>query len=218
MKIYAINGSPRKKWNTATMLENFCKGADAAGAETETIHLYDLNFKGCVSCNVCKRKGPLYGKCGYKDELSPILEMLAVADGIAFASPIYFHDITAQLRGLLERLFFQYHSLDEGGSSLAPKKIPTAMIYTMNVTEDRMREDKYPENLSATELYLQYTFFYDVDILYAFDTYEFDDYSKYHASYWNEAEKAAWRKNQFPLDCQKAYHCGQSMVEKIKSN
>ena len=49
MKVIAINGSPRKKWNTATMLEKALEGATSEGAETELIHLYDLNFKGCTS-------------------------------------------------------------------------------------------------------------------------------------------------------------------------
>lgn len=48
-KVYAINGSPRKKWNTAILLEHALKGA-----ETELIHLYDLDFKGCRSCFACK--------------------------------------------------------------------------------------------------------------------------------------------------------------------
>jgi len=46
MKVIAINGSLRKKWNTATMLERALEGAASGGAETELIHLYDLNFKG----------------------------------------------------------------------------------------------------------------------------------------------------------------------------
>ncbi|MCO5381118.1 MAG: flavodoxin family protein [Methanosarcina barkeri] len=57
MKVIAINGSPRKKWNTATLLEKALEGAVSEGAETEIIHLYDLNFKGCTSCFACKLKG-----------------------------------------------------------------------------------------------------------------------------------------------------------------
>ena len=50
MKVMAINGSPRKKWNTATLLDKALEGAASQGAETELIHLYDLNYKGCISC------------------------------------------------------------------------------------------------------------------------------------------------------------------------
>ena len=50
MKLIAINGSPRKNKNTATLIKHALDGATSAGAETELIHLYDLNFKGCISC------------------------------------------------------------------------------------------------------------------------------------------------------------------------
>ena len=44
MKVLAINGSPRKKWNTATLLEKAIEGAASVDAETELVHLYDLDF------------------------------------------------------------------------------------------------------------------------------------------------------------------------------
>ena len=49
-KIIAVNGSPRKKGSTAELLENALRGAKDAGAETELVNLYSLNFKGCISC------------------------------------------------------------------------------------------------------------------------------------------------------------------------
>ena len=57
MKILAVNGSPRKNWNTATLLGKALEGATSQGAETEFDHLYDLNFKGCQSCFSCKTMG-----------------------------------------------------------------------------------------------------------------------------------------------------------------
>ncbi len=56
MKVMAFNGSPRKTWNTATLLGQALEGAASQGAETELIHLYDLSYQGCVSCFACKRK------------------------------------------------------------------------------------------------------------------------------------------------------------------
>ena len=50
MKVIAINGSPRKKWNTATLLNRSLEGAASFGAETEYIHLYDLDYQGFISC------------------------------------------------------------------------------------------------------------------------------------------------------------------------
>ncbi len=54
MKILALNESPRKKWNTATLLKKALDGAASQGPKTELIHLYDLNYKGCISCFACK--------------------------------------------------------------------------------------------------------------------------------------------------------------------
>ena len=66
MKYYAINGSPRKKNNTATVLAKALEGVVAAqpDAQTEMLHLYDYTYKGCISCFECKRiGGKSYGKC-----------------------------------------------------------------------------------------------------------------------------------------------------------
>jgi multimeric flavodoxin WrbA len=57
MKVIALNGSPRKKWNTSTLLKHALDGAASRGAKTELIHLYDYNYKGCISCFACKLKG-----------------------------------------------------------------------------------------------------------------------------------------------------------------
>jgi multimeric flavodoxin WrbA len=56
MQLIAINGSPRKNWNTAKLLEQAIEGAKSLGAQTELIHLYDLNFQGCTSCFACNAK------------------------------------------------------------------------------------------------------------------------------------------------------------------
>ena len=81
MKAIFINGSPRKNKNTAQMLESAMRGAQEAGAEVEMIHLYGLNYKGCMSCFLCKRKGnTANGLCGFKDELQPVLENVINAD------------------------------------------------------------------------------------------------------------------------------------------
>ncbi|MDR2657827.1 MAG: flavodoxin family protein, partial [Oscillospiraceae bacterium] len=71
-KVIAINGSPRKNGNTATLLQKAMDGAASVGAETELVHLVDLNYKGCVSCFACKRKGAKYpNTCSMQDDLSP---------------------------------------------------------------------------------------------------------------------------------------------------
>jgi len=83
MKVMAFNGSPRREWNTATLLEKALEGAASMGAETELVYLYDLDFKGCRSCFECKLKGgKSYGKCAVRDDLRPILNKVEHADVI----------------------------------------------------------------------------------------------------------------------------------------
>ena len=136
MKVIALNGSPRKKWNTATLLEKALEGAASQGAETELIHLYDLDFKGCVSCFACKTKdGESYGRCAVKDDLAPILGKIAESDAIILGSPIYLCDFTGEMRSFMERLLFPYLTYTDPSQSLFPKKIHTALFYTMNSTQ-----------------------------------------------------------------------------------
>ena len=115
MKLLAFNGSPRKKWNTATLLEHALKGAKSEGAKTELIHLYDLDYKGCTSCFACKRIGSKsYGHCAVKDDLLPVFKKVEAADAILVGSPIYYSITTGETRCFLERLMYQVLGLRQG--------------------------------------------------------------------------------------------------------
>lgn len=214
MKIMAINGSPRKKWNTGTMLANALEGAAAAyaGAETELINLYDYKYHGCISCFECKRLGgPSYGKCVVKDDIQPILQRVVEADGVIFGSPIYFSDVTGMMRCFLERLLFSHFVYDKDYSSLAPKKVHTAFIYTMNVPENMMDELHYPERLAVMEGFAERIFGHKPKTAYACNTYQFKDYSKYASSAFDPAAKLKQRETQFPIDCEHARDLGKTL-------
>lgn len=219
MRIYAVNGSPRKKCNTATVLMKALEGAAEGGgpqARTELLHLYAYTYKGCISCFECKRLGGRsYGRCAVQDELAPVLEKLAEADGIIFGSPIYFKEITGMMRCFLERFLFQYFVYDQEYSSLAPKKMKTACIYTMNVPSAVMTEMQYPEQLKSMEFFIGKAFSAP-SALYVNDTYQFSDYSKYKVECFSEKDKARHRDEQFPVDCQRAYELGLNMARQIK--
>ena len=75
MNVIAVNGGPRKDWNTGTMLKSALEGAESVGARTKLVHLYDLTYKGCTSCFSCKRKGnDCGGLCAMRDDLRAVLE------------------------------------------------------------------------------------------------------------------------------------------------
>lgn len=218
MKVIAINGSPRKSKNTATLLNKALEGAASQGAETELIHLYDLNFKGCISCFSCKLKnGKSYGKCALKDDLTPILDKIADADAIILGSPIYLRSVTGTMRSFLERAIFQYLVYDADHSSLFTKKIPTGFIFTMNITKNQMEDSKLENDLKPIETYVE-RIFGSFEPLYINDTYQFDDYSKYVATMFDENKKATARDEQFPKDCEAAFNMGVRFANEIKAS
>jgi multimeric flavodoxin WrbA len=109
MKAMAVNGSPRRGWNTATLLRKTLAGAKRKGAETDLVHLYNLSYRGCISCFSCKKiGGKSYGRCAVRDELTPVLQRAAEADILILGSPIYFHTETGEMRSFMERLLFPY--------------------------------------------------------------------------------------------------------------
>jgi multimeric flavodoxin WrbA len=179
MKVMAFNGSPRKKWNTATLLEKALEGAASQGAETELIHLYDLDFKGCISCFACKtRGGKSYGRCAVQDDLTAVFSNIENADAIILGSPIYFGCVSGEMRSFMERLLFPYLRYTDPPQSLFPNRIKTGFIYTMNVTEDQMREWGYLRLFNHHEMILKMIFGAS-EYICSFDTYQFDDYSKF---------------------------------------
>jgi multimeric flavodoxin WrbA len=206
--VIAINGSPRKKWNTAMMLESALKGAESQGADTELVHLYDLEFKGCTSCFACKLKGgKSYGKCAVKDELTPVLDRIADADALILGSPIYFGTVTGEMRCFMERLLFPYLMYTRPPSSLFSRKIQTAFIYTMNVSEQGMKEYQYPVHTGLNESVLARTFGH-AESLFSFETLQFEDYSKMVFNYFDPEERKERRRTVFPKDLEKAFELG----------
>ena len=157
MKIIAFNGSPRKNGNTATLLKEALDGAADAGASVELVHLYSLNFKGCTSCFKCKKLGgDSYGTCAMKDDLTPFLRSISQYDGLILGTPVYFGVENGETRSFLERLMFPFLTYTPGYASLFQKKMPTALVYTMNLDEERMKEMGYPASMERTRSYLDH--------------------------------------------------------------
>lgn len=214
-KIYAVNCSPRKSGNTSRVLENALKGASDAGAETKLIHLRDLNFTGCRSCFACKRKGCSNpGRCVAQDDLTQVLEEICDGDGLIIGTPVYFGGETGMCRNLIERLYFPVLSYDDLSVTLARKKFPVAFVYTMNVPEEMMQKIGYTEKFRLLPEYAGRMFGNgQSQTLFVCDTWQFDDYDKYHAARFDVAHKAEMRNTQFPKDCEAAYRIGQEMAQ-----
>ncbi|MBR1928725.1 MAG: flavodoxin family protein [Paludibacteraceae bacterium] len=228
MNAIFINGSPRKNKNTALMLQSAMRGAQQAGAQTELVHLYDIQFQGCKSCFACKLKNSrCNGVCAIKDDLLPLLERCRQADVLVLGSPVYYSYPTGVMRAFMERLMFPigtylYEPTDAGeGHSggkhvvLRDKVIPTAMIFTMNCPEDYMKQISYPTLLEENTKCMTDIFGYS-ETLYACNTYQFNDYSRYAFNLFSEEDKRKYRDEHFPIDLQNAYELGIRLVDKAK--
>ncbi|MBE6828640.1 MAG: flavodoxin family protein [Ruminococcaceae bacterium] len=213
MNVIAVNGSPRKKWNTATLLQNALGGAESVGAQTEMIHLYDLQYRGCISCFACKRKGGALGRCAMRDDLTDVLEKIIHCDVLLLGTPIYFANITGEMLSFLERLLFSAMTYNTGHPSTFQGKLSSGFIYTMNVPKDAM------EKLGYNVLFDRYKALLErlggpSEFIASNDTYQFNDYSKYEASMFSEEHKARVKAEQFPIDCRKAFEMGARLAGK----
>jgi multimeric flavodoxin WrbA len=216
MKIIAFNGSPRKKWNTATLLEKALEGASSQGAKTELIHLYDLSYKGCISCFSCKVKnGKSNGRCAVKDDLTPIFEQVLETQALIFGSPIYLGTATGQMRSFMERLVFPFLPYTDPPGTNFPRKIKTGFIYTLGATEEMSMERGFNHHISINEMILE-RIFGSSESLCSYDTYQFEDYSKVFAPRFDPEKKAQRRRDIFPLDCARAFEMGVRLAGKDK--
>jgi multimeric flavodoxin WrbA len=208
--VIAINGSPRKNANTATLLQKALDGAASTGAETELIHLIDLQYQGCTSCFACKRKGTKFiGACASRDDLTPVLEKVMRSGAVILGSPIYLADVTALMRAFIERFGFMNVSYDKNGHNAFTGKINGAFFYTMNVSKpvSTLFTYVYKFNTGLLKRCLRGK----VEQLICTDTWQFDDYDKYMASNFDVAKKKKARETVFPKDCEKAYQIGKRL-------
>ncbi len=213
MKLLAINGSPRKKWNTAQLLEKVVEGAASQGADTELVHLYDLKYTGCISCFQCKEiGGKSFGRCSVKDELTPLLQRAHEADVIVLGSPFYFATETAQMRAFLERFLFQYYLYSNIKPFPVPKKKATALLYTMGLPQDKMDEFGITSFINNRTKFFMERLFERCELFLSCDTKQFADYSKYDADVWDVSAKLKRHEEVFPKELEQAYEFGVKLV------
>ena len=205
MKTIVINASPRKRWNTAEIMKSAAEGAESVGAEVEYVNLYELDFKGCMSCLACKKTNKEKGKCYWKDDLSPLIERILNADALLIGSPIYFSQPTSGFRALLERLLFCVLSYD-GDGTYYNGKLNVGFFYTMNAPKeyyDKVYKSKFEEFESMFALLNANVTSYGV-----VDTVQVKDYSQFNMGMFDENHKKEFRENHFQIDLDEAFKIG----------
>jgi len=172
MKIVCLYGSARKKGNSAVLARHFLDTAEQRGAQIEEVYLNGLNLRGCQGCNRCKID---LETCVLKDDLAPVLDAVFHADLVVFASPVYYGDVTAQLKMFIDRSFCYlrpgYIKLEH--PSRLPERKPLVFILAQGHRDDEAFADILPR---YSDLF-RWTGFADVHPLRAVDIYHPGDAS-----------------------------------------
>ncbi|MGI9536105.1 MAG: flavodoxin family protein [Desulfocapsaceae bacterium] len=102
MKIVSLLGSPRRNGNSTQLADIVASVLEDKGNRVTRFFLNKLDFKGCQACYACKHKSEI---CIVDDDLAPVLEAVKEADVIIMATPIYWGDISAQLKAFIDRTY-----------------------------------------------------------------------------------------------------------------
>ncbi|MBI5520574.1 MAG: flavodoxin family protein [Desulfovibrio sp.] len=150
-RIVCLNGSPRRGGNSAAMARALCEAARGAGAEVQVFNLNSLKYRGCQGCLKCKTGAEA---CVLKDGLTEVLEAVRGCDALVLATPVYFGEVTAQLKGFIDRCYSfltpDYAFNKEKRTRLAPGK-----TFCMVIAQGHPREDLF------TDIFPRYAYFFN---------------------------------------------------------
>ena len=123
MKITILNGSPRHNGNTQIMADTFSETARENGHTVNILNIANMNIRGCLGCKYCYSHG---GKCVQDDDMENVLAELSDTDMVVFASPVYWFDMTAQLKTVYLKwedkgIITVPNMLDKGSMKACPK-------------------------------------------------------------------------------------------------
>ncbi|MBQ7752171.1 MAG: flavodoxin family protein [Treponema sp.] len=208
-KIVVVNASPRKGWNTDTLLMEAAKGAGAAGAEIVKFDLFKLEkYTGCISCFGCKRE-KFKGHCICRDGLTPVLDAIREADGLIIGSPNYLSELTASFRALYERLIFQNLTYNAETPCCNEHPIPVLFIMTSNAPDTMYTGlvENYKNTLTR--------FVGPAETFVSGNTLQLKDYSKtdWPWTMFNPDEKLQRHETVFPEECKKVFEMGKRIFQ-----
>lgn len=119
MKILVLTGSPRRGGNSSVLADHFIKGATEAGHECARFDAAFKNVHPCTGCNHCGMDGP----CVFQDDFEFVRRHIVTADLVAFATPMYYFGVSAQLKAVIDR----FYAIN--GQIHAPKQAVLLMTY-----------------------------------------------------------------------------------------
>lgn len=165
MKIVAVLGSPQPRGNSAGLARAFLAAAREQGAEVQEYALNQMNFQGCQGCRACKTKN---GACSLEDDLSPVLQAVKGADLLLLASPVYFGDLSGQLKCFFDRTF-SYFNPDFSS------RLPAGKQAVVVLAQGNPDPDKFADLFARYEGWLKFHGFDTVHLLRAVGVLESGD-------------------------------------------
>ena len=103
MNILILQGSPRVNGNTAWMAEEYKNAALAAGHDVTLVNVSKKKIAGCLACEYCHGKGN--GACIQQDDMQELYQLMAEADVLVLAAPIYYFTLAAQIQAPIQRMY-----------------------------------------------------------------------------------------------------------------
>ena len=103
-KVIVISTSLRAGSNSQVLAEQFAEGAKSAGNEVEFITLRGKEIKFCMGCLACQK----IGKCVIRDDVNDIMDKVLEADVVCWATPIYYYEMSGQMKTLIDRMNAMY--------------------------------------------------------------------------------------------------------------
>ncbi len=148
MNVVTLLGSPRPGKTSATIAHRFTATTAQLGAQTRIFELNRLNYRGCQGCYACKTT---MERCVLDDDLTAVLDAVHKADVVVLASPVYFGEVTSQLKGFIDRTFS--YLVPDYPTNPQPSRLAGAKSLVFILTQG------YPKEEAFADIFPRYEFF-----------------------------------------------------------
>ncbi|GFO54642.1 FMN reductase [Geomonas sp. Red276] len=147
MNIVTLLGSPRSQGNSSTIARRIIQAAEADGWTSRTFELNRLTYRGCQGCYACKQGRD---DCVVRDDMTEVLAAVREADLVVLATPVYYGDLSSQLKAFMDRTFSYLvpgYATAQQPSRLSPKKL----IF--------VQSQGHPDEASFADIFPRYQYF-----------------------------------------------------------
>jgi len=156
MNIVCLFGSPRPKGNSAAIAKRFCERAREEGATVRSFSLNKLTYRGCQGCLTCKTK---LDRCVLEDDLTDVLDAVRDADLLLMASPVYYGEVSSQLKGFIDRTFS--YLVSDYTTNPNPSRLKPGKKLVMVLAQGEPEEQNFADIFPRYESFFRWYGFYD---------------------------------------------------------